>query len=143
MSSPQSNTHSTTQSIIKPNTKQKASLSKIKITDIIDLNGRIYYIPDKYIDCNTIGYEYVKVYKFILAAVIDSNLASGKIKDITKITKSTLTTYINTCDKIFTYIITGKLNTTIQFSTIETSIIKNIPVVVIPKLNPNIIERLE
>lgn len=114
---------------------------KITTTDIVELNGRIYYIPDKYIDINSISYEHIKLFKFILASVIDSNLISNG-KNISKLTKNNLTTYINSSNKIFSYIITGKLNI-IQLSTIETNIINKLPPSVIPKLNPNIIERLE
>ena len=124
-----------------PSKEPEKEKVKITITDIVELNGRIYYIPDKYIDINSISYEHIKLFKFILASVIDSNLISNG-KNISKLTKNNLTTYINSSNKIFSYIITGKLNI-IQLSTIETNIINKLPPSVIPKLNPNIIERLE
>lgn len=120
----------------------KGYKNKIKITDIVELNGRIYYIPDKYVELDNLSFEHCKLYKFILASVIDVNLEVGKITDITKITKTILNNYCNTAEKIFAYLITGKLNI-ITLSEIETSIINKIPIALIPKLNPNIVERLE
>lgn len=120
----------------------KVIKNKIKITDIVDLNGRIYFIPDKYVELDNLSFEHCKLYKFILASVIDVNLEVGKITDITKITKTILNNYCNTAEKIFSYLITGKLNI-ITLSEIETSIINKIPIALIPKLNPNIVERLE
>lgn len=119
--------------------------TKIKTTDAIDINGRVYYIPDKYIgyeDIGYIGYEYIKLYKFILASVIDKHLEKNIIPNIAKITKTLLTSYINMAEKIFSHIITGKINT-INLSAIETDIMRNIPSGLIPKLNPNIIERID
>ena len=123
----------------------KVIKNKIKITDIVDINGRIYFIPDKYVELDNLSFEHCKLYKFILASVIDVNLEAGKITDITKITKTILNNYCNTAEKIFSYLITGKLNklTIITLSLIETSIINTIPIALIPKLNPNIVERLE
>jgi hypothetical protein len=120
----------------------KGYKNKIKITDIVELNGRIYYIPDKYVELESLSFEHCKLYKFILASVIDVNLEVGKITDISKITKTILNNYCNTAEKIFSYLITGKLNI-ITLSLIETSIINKIPIALIPKLNPNIVERLE
>jgi hypothetical protein len=110
----------------------------LNITEI-EINGRIYFIPDKYLENTTI--ENIKLYKFILASIFDSNLEKGAL-DLCKITKSILNTYIQSCDKIFAYVITGKLNN-IHLTTIENNIIKHIPDTLIPKLNPNIVERLE
>lgn len=121
---------------ITENEKNK-SIGKIINIDEFIINGRIYIIPDKYIEHLELPYEYKKLYKFILASLIDKN-----ITNITNITKILLNQYIIICDKLFSFIITGKLNT-IQFSNMETELINKIPVSLIPKLNPNIIERLE
>ena len=122
-----------------------SNVSKINIKDEFELNGRVYFIPDKFIE-NThlpyLGIEYIKLYKFILASVIDNHLDKNLLKDITKITKTLLNNYIIICDKIFSHIITGKINT-IHLSLIENEIISKIPDSLIPKLNPNIVERLE
>jgi hypothetical protein len=123
----------------------KNEVSKVNIKDEFELNGRVYFIPDKFIE-NTqspyLGIEYIKLYKFILASVIDNHLNKNLLKDITKITKTLLNNYIIICDIIFSHIITGKINT-IQLSLIENEIISKIPDSLIPKLNPNIVERLE
>jgi hypothetical protein len=116
--------------------------NKINIKDDIEINGRIYFIPDKLIEHNHLGFEYIKLYKFILASVIDNHLEKGLIKDITKINKIILNNYIQSSDKIFSYILTGKINI-IHLSTIENDIINKLPISLIPKLNPNIVERLE
>lgn len=120
-------------------------VSKINIKDEFELNGRVYFIPDKFIE-NTqspyLGIEYIKLYKFILASVIDNHLDKNLLKDITKITKTLLNNYIIICYRIFSHIITGKINT-IHLSLIENEIISKIPDSLIPKLNPNIVERLE
>jgi len=120
-------------------------ISKISIKDEFEINGRVYFIPDKFIENsknNYIGIEYIKLYKFILASVIDNHLDKGLLKDITKITKTLLNNYIIMCDRIFSHIITGKINI-INLSPIENGIITKIPESLIPKLNPNIVERLE
>lgn len=130
----------TGKSIIE-NDKHK-SIKKINISDEFIINGRIYIIPDRYIEHLELPYEYKKLYKFILASLIDKNIEKGNLKNITKITKILLNQYIIICDKLFSFIITGKLNS-IQFSNLETELINKIPFSLIPKLNPNIIERLE
>jgi hypothetical protein len=123
----------------------KNEVSKINIKDEFEINGRVYFIPDKFIE-NTnspyLGIEYIKLYKFILASVIDKHLDKNLLKDITKITKILLNNYIIICDRIFSHIITGKINT-LHLSLIENEIISKIPDSLIPKLNPNIVERLE
>ena len=116
--------------------------NKINIKDDIEINGRIYFIPDKLIEHNHLGFEYIKLYKFILASVIDNNLEKNLIKNINQITKTILNNYIQSSDKIFSYVITGKINI-INLSNIEANIIKKLPTTLIPKLNPNIVERLE
>lgn len=120
-------------------------VSKINIKDEFELNGRVYFIPDKFIE-NTqspyLGIEYIKLYKFILASVIDNHLDKNLLKNITKITKTLLNNYTIICDRIFSHIFTGKINT-IYLSSIENEIISKIPDSLIPKLNPNIVERLE
>jgi hypothetical protein len=116
--------------------------NKLNIKDDIEINGRIYFIPDKLIEHDHLGFEYIKLYKFILASVIDRHLEKDPTKNITQITKLLLNNYIQSADKIFSYIITGKINI-IHLSNIETDIINKLPISLIPKLNPNIVERLE
>lgn len=122
-----------------------SKISKINIKDEFEINGRVYFIPDKFIEnsnSNYLGIEYIKLFKFILASIIDNHLDKGFLKDITKITKTLLNNYIIMCDRIFSHIITGKINI-INLSPIENIIIGKIPESLIPKLNPNIVERLE
>lgn len=122
-----------------------SKISKISIRDEYEINGRVYFISDKLIEIthlNYVGIEYIKLYKFILASLIDIHLDKKLLKDITKITKTLLNNYIVICDRIFSHIITGKINI-IHLSSIETEIISKIPDSLIPRLNPNIVERLE
>ena len=49
-------------------------LIKIKATDDIEINGTIYFIPDKYIENKFLSYEYKKLYKLIKIGL----KASGK-----------------------------------------------------------------
>lgn len=115
---------------------------KINIKDSFDINGRVYFIPDKFVKhINNLGIEYNKLYKFMLASIIDNDLEKGIIQ-LSKITPKLLNTYVLSCEKIFVYIITGKINI-VHFTIAEQKIINSIPEILIPKLNPNIVERLE
>ena len=112
------------------------------ITDDIEINGCIYCIPDKYIEHKYLGIEYIKLYKFILASIINYNLEKHILHNISSITQNNLNNYIQICDKIFSYIITGKINT-IHLTNLDNDIINKIPEKLIPKLNPNIVEHIE
>jgi hypothetical protein len=122
-----------------------SKVSKVNIRDEFEINGRVYFIPDKLIETTQshyLGIEYIKLYKFLLASVIDIHLDKKLLKDITKISKTLINNYVVICDRIFSHIITGKINI-IHLSSIENEIINKIPDSLIPKLNPNIVERLE
>jgi hypothetical protein len=119
-------------------------MTKTKITgkDDIEINGKIYYIPDKYTDFLNIiyGFEQKKLYKYILSKIIEHYLESALTLEL--LNKNHMDKYIFICDKIFSYVITGKLNIN-TFSLWENKIINNIPNTYIPKLNPKVVERLE
>ena len=110
--------------------------NKIHVKDEFEINGKVYFIPDRYIPDIEIGYEYQRLYKIILATVIDTNLNKVPVEAINK---NIMDKYVFHTDKIFSYIITGKINN-ISFLQWEQSIINTIPVGIIPKLNPNIVE---
>ena len=59
-------------SIAKPK-----DLIKIKATDDIEINGNIYFIPDKYIENRFLSYEYKKLYKFLLAMYLDLQIVNN------------------------------------------------------------------
>jgi len=115
----------------------------LHISDDIELDGRIYFIPDKYIEHKYLGIEHIKLYKFILASIINNHLIRKILQNITLLTQTNINNYIQICDKIFSYIITGKINTIIQLTNMDKDIINNIPTKLIPKLNLHIIETIK
>lgn len=112
------------------------------IKDAIEIENRIYLIPDKYMDGLVMGVEYKKLFKYILALNIHINIKNKKVSNINKITKTILANLINSSEKIFSYIITGKHNIC-TFTTIEQDIIIQIPSCYVPKINPNLCETIE
>ena len=108
----------------------------------IELNGIIYFIPDKYIYNKFLGFEYRKLYKFMLASVINYNIIHNKIISISHLTLTNINNYIEICDKMLSYVLTGKINI-IKLSTMERDLINNIPSTLIPNLTHNIIETLD
>ncbi len=115
----------------------------LHISDDIELDGRIYFIPDKYIEHKYLGIEHIKLYKFILASIINNHLIRKTLQNITLLTQTNINNYIQICDKIFSYIITGKINTIIHLTNMDKDIINNIPTKLIPKLNLHIIETIK
>lgn len=118
------------------------SFKSLNIFDDIEINGRIYFIPDKYIEHKFLGIEYINLYKFVLASIINYNIENNILQNITKLSQSILNNYIQMCDKIFSYVITGKINN-IHLNKIDNYIINKIPAKLIPNLNPNIVEKIE
>ena len=114
---------------------------KIKAQDDIELNGNIYFIPDKYIENRFLSYEYKKLYKFLLAMYLDLQIVNKKIENITSITKLHISSGIIVVDKIISYIYGGKVNI-INLSLLEKTILEKIPEILIQKINSNIIELL-
>ena len=107
----------------------------------IELNGIIYFIPDKFINNKSLGFEYRKLYKFMLASIINYNITHNKLRNIAQITLTNITNYIEICDKMFSYVITGKINI-IKLTNMERELINNIPSNLIPNLTQNIIEEI-
>ena len=121
--------------------KQK-DLIKIKATDDIEINGNIYFIPDKYIENKFLSYEYKKIYKLILVIYLDLQILSKKIDTITSITKLHISSGIIIVDKIISYIFCGKVYIT-NLTTLEKTILEKIPETLIQHINPQIIEKIE
>ena len=107
----------------------------------IELNGIIYFIPDKFINNKSLGFEYRKLYKFMLASIINYNITHNKLRNIAQITLTNITNYIEICDKMFSYVITGK-NNIIKLTNMEREFINNIPSNLILNLTQNIIKKL-
>ena len=128
----------------KMDTKMDTKVIKIKENSDIELNGRIYFIPDKYLSnaLNYIAFEHKKLYKIIFAMYLDSLITNHKIENISRITKTHLID-ANVCsDKLISYITTGKVYVH-NLSNIETVILNKIPEYLVKKINPNIIEKID
>jgi hypothetical protein len=122
-------------------TKQKEFI-KIKATDDIEINGNIYFIPDKYIENKFLSYEYKKLYKLILVIYLDLQIINKKIDNISSITKLHITNGITVVDKLISYIFCGKLYIT-SLTSLEKTILEKIPETLIQHINLSIIERIE
>jgi hypothetical protein len=115
---------------------------KIKATDDIEINGTIYFIPDKYIENKFLSYEYKKLYKLILVIYLDIQIINKKIDTISSITKLHIANGITIVDKLISYIFCGKVYST-NLTSIEKTILEKIPETLIQYINPQIIEKIE
>ena len=112
------------------------------LKDAIEIENRIYLVPDKYLEHMIMSLENKKLFKYILALNIHLNIKNKKISSIDKITKTTIANLVNSSEKIFAYIITGKHNIC-TFTGIEQDIIIQIPSSYTPKINPNLCENID
>jgi len=135
MTETKNNTKNTNNNTNTKNTK------KIKAIDDIELNGRIYCLPDKYIENKFLSYEYKKLYKLLLVIYIDLQITTYKIENIKSITKTHINNGIVIVDKLISYIFIGKLYIS-NLTTLEKTILNNIPEELIQKINLNIIEKI-
>ena len=117
-------------------------INKIKATDDIEINGNIYFIPDKYIENKFLSYEYKKLYKLILVIYLDLQLINKKIDNITSITKLHINNALVIVDKLISYIYCGKVYIT-NLTSLEKMILEKIPETLIQNINPHIIEKIE
>ena len=117
------------------------SIVKIKATDDIEINGIIYFIPDKYIENKFLSYEYKKLYKLLLVIYLDLQIKTNKIENIINITKLHINNGIIIVDKLISYIFNGKVYTS-NLTSLEKIILEKIPEELIQKVNINIIEKL-
>lgn len=119
-----------------------SKLTKIKASNDIEINGRVYFVPDKYIENSYLPIEFKKLYKFCFAMYLDMLITNHKIENISKITKIHITNAIQSSEKILNYIVTGKVYI-LNISLIEKNIIDKIPESLLLKINPNIIEKID
>jgi hypothetical protein len=146
---------------LKQNSKK--DYKNIRHTDDIELNGKIYYIPDKYLENSFLPLEQRKLYKYIIALFLDNylnkysdkhtdihidnntdNHTEKKYREKKTLNKAIFLHYISLTDKIFSYLVTGKLYiNTSGLSTIEKQIIERIPQNLVNQLNLMIVEKLE
>ena len=119
-------------------------IKKITASNDIEINGVVYFIPDKYLG-NALFYlsnEHKNLYKYIIAMYLDTLIMSKKIDNISKITKKNLDDAIFFSEKIMSYIIMGKVCIT-NLTTTEKIIFSKIPEYLIQKSNPTIIEKID
>ena len=119
-------------------------IKKITASNDIEINGVVYFIPDKYLG-NALFYlsnEHKNLYKYIIAMYLDTLIMSKKIDNISKITKKNLDDAIFFSEKIMSYIIMGKVCIT-NLTTTEKTIFSKIPEYLIQKSNPTIIEKID
>jgi hypothetical protein len=122
--------------------KLSDKLTKIKASNDIEINGRVYFVPDKYIENSYLPIEFKKLYKFCFAMYLDMLITNNKIENVTNITKLHITNAIQSSEKILNYIVTGKVYI-LNISLIEKNIIDKIPESLLLKINPNIIEKID
>lgn len=114
----------------------------IRNCDNIEIDGRCYFIPERYTaGMDNISAEHKGLFNYILAHVMHTRIRLDKL-DMESIGKSHMDKYIVASEKIFAYIITGKLDNVV-FRGWENDILSKVPGFIIPKLNPMIVERLE
>jgi hypothetical protein len=122
--------------------KDSKDIIKIKINDDIEINGIVYFIPDKYIENKFLSYEYKKLYKLLLVIYLDLQLKHNKIENITSINKLHIASGIIIVDKLICYIFTGKVYIT-NLTSLEKYMIDKIPESLIQLINPNILEKID
>ena len=122
--------------------KTSKDIIKIKINDDIEINGIVYFIPDKYIENKFLSYEYKKLYKLLLSLYLDLQLKHNKIDNIKSINKIHINSAIIFVDKIISYILTGKIYIT-NLTSLEKYMIDRIPESLIQLINHNIIEKID
>lgn len=115
---------------------------KIKASSDIEINGIVYFIPDKYIENKFLSNEYKKLYKILLALYLDLQIKTNKIKNITSIDKLHINNGIIIVDKLISYIFNGKIYIT-NLTLLEINILEKIPEELIHNINPNIIEKID
>lgn len=113
----------------------------IRNSDNIEIDGILYYIPERYTDGMNLALEHRYLFNYILAHVMHSRIRLDKL-DMESITKTHMDKYLATAERLFAFVITGKLDIA-GFSGWENDILADVPGFIIPKLNPLIVERLE
>jgi hypothetical protein len=110
--------------------------------DGIELEGVLYFIPEKYTATMELGTEHSTLFNIILANVIHYRVKMDNL-DLTTITKTNMDKYVNVAERIFAFCITGKMDSGSIFQKWERDVINKIPSFIIPKINPIIVERLD
>uniref|UniRef100_A0A6C0HLX5 Uncharacterized protein n=1 Tax=viral metagenome TaxID=1070528 RepID=A0A6C0HLX5_9ZZZZ len=113
---------------------------KLHCYDDIEVNGRIIYLPDKYIQQAFLSYEQKLIYKYILAMLIDNYLSKHCSSTFNKAIIDKLQC---SCDNMFAYLIMGKVTGTLKLTILESSIIDKIPKSLFKEQNLILCEKME
>jgi predicted membrane-bound dolichyl-phosphate-mannose-protein mannosyltransferase len=109
----------------------------------IELNGKIFYIPDKFLEHKYFPLEHKKLYKYIIALLLDNYISKTPETDC-KLSKTRLSGLITIADKIIAYLTTGKIYiNTSQLTNLEKDIINRIPDSIVNQINILITEKLD
>lgn len=109
----------------------------------IELNGKIFYIPDKFLEHKYFPLEHKKLYKYVIALLLDNYITKIPDTDF-KLSKTRLAGIINIADKIIAFLTTGKIYiNTSQLTSLEKDIINKIPDSIINQINILITEKLD
>ncbi len=106
----------------------------------IDIEGVLYFIPERYTEGMNIAQEHRYLFNYILSHVMHTRIRLDKLS-LESINKTHMDKYLASAERLFAFIITGKLDTAV-FSGWENAILAKVPAFIIPKLNPLIVERL-
>lgn len=113
----------------------------IRAANGIEIDGTLYFIPERYTAGMDIGIEHRELFNHILAHVMHSRSRADGLP-MESIGKTHMDKYLAATERLFAFVITGKLDTAV-FSGWERDILAQIPAFIIPKMNPLIVERLE
>jgi hypothetical protein len=113
---------------------------KLHCYDDIEVNGRVIYLPDKYIQQGFLSYEQKLIYKHILAMLIDNYLSKHCSSTFNK---SIIDKLQCSCDNIFAYLIMGKVTGNLKITILENSIIDKIPKSLFKEQNLILCEKME
>lgn len=116
----------------------------IRSANSIEIEGVLYFIPEKYTANMELGMEHKTLFNIILANVMHSRIKSNELDiNIENITKTHMEKWVLSAERIFSYCVTGKLDSGITFQKWERDILAGVPGFIIPKLNPLIVERID
>ena len=124
--------------------KSDSSIKKINGNNDIEINGRIYFIPDKYVGTAFIylSSEHKYLYKYCIGMYLELLIINNIIENISKINKTHVNDAMTCGEKIVSYVMIGK--TYINYLTmIEKQILAKVPEFLVQKINPNIIEKID
>lgn len=113
---------------------------KIHSPDDIEINGKIFFIPDKWVANEFLSYEQKRVYKYILAMLINNFLDTNSSS---KFKKNVMDNLQHQTDCIISYLMMGKITGNVKIGMLEQSIISKIPQQLFTTQNLMLCEKIE